>query len=324
MRALEDRIAVLRDVQAVGTIWPLPLSGRRWSGSYVVGVDPAGPGGLADYRLASGGVFQALGSRVLEGRTFLPDERRDVVIVSRTFARQAWPNESPVGRPLQAAPWGGNPSTFEVIGVVDDIRAWNLRTAAVPALYFESRRWSWTDWEMNLVVRTASDPAALTRAIRSELARLDDNIPMAQTRMLSDLVSTDLAENLFALTIVGAFAALALTLAVIGLYGVVSHGVGQRAREFGIRIALGADRARIVRLVLGDGMRLAAWGVSSGLLASLWMMQALQRFLYGTEPQDSRTFIAVAGILMSVAMLASVVPARRAARVEPVEVLRAE
>jgi putative ABC transport system permease protein len=324
LRALEDRIAVMPAVRAVGTIWPLPLSGRRWSGNYVVGVDPGGPHGLADYRLASGGVFDALGVRLLDGRTFLPDERRDVIVVSRSFARQAWPDQTPIGRVVQAAPWGGNASAFDVIGVVDDVRGQTLRADPTPALYFDMRRWSWTDWEMNVVVRVPGEPGAIVPVIRSELGRLDDNVPMAQIRLMTAYVADDLAANRFALTIVGAFAAVAMTLAVLGLYGVLSYAVGQRAREFGVRMALGADRRRIIALVLGDGIRLAALGVGAGLLAALWLTQALEGMLFGTAPHDPATFAGVAAVLTLVAMLACYVPARRASRVEPLAILRAE
>lgn len=146
IRQLEDRIAALPDVRAVGTIWPLPLSGRRWAGNYIVGVSPDGVHGLAD-RLATAGLFDALGNGLTEGRRFRADDSRDVVIVSRGFARQAWPNENPLGRMVQAAPWGGVPTAFEVIGITDDVRARTIRVDPVPTLYFDSHRWSWTDWK---------------------------------------------------------------------------------------------------------------------------------------------------------------------------------
>ena len=177
------------------------------------------------------------------------------------------------------------PSAFEVIGITDDVRARAIRVAPIPTLYFDSRRWSWTDWEMNVVVRAAGDPLAAVRAIRSELGRLDGDVPMAQIRAMSDYVADDLAANRFTLMLVGAFATVALALAVLGLYGVVAHAVGQRTREFGLRIALGADRRRIVRLVLGDGVRLAAVGVGAGLLGALWVTQMLEGLLFGTGPE---------------------------------------
>lgn len=324
MRTLERQIAALPEVRAVGTIWPLPLSGRRWSGAYIVGADPAGPHGLADYRLASGGVFDALGTRILDGRPFVPQESRDVVIVSRSFARAAWPNETALGRVVQAAPWGGAPTRFEVVGVSDDVRAQSLRAPAQPALYFDSQRWSWTDWEMPVVVRTAGDPATMSRAVRSELAGLDATIPMAQVRLMTDYVADDLAANRFALELVGAFTAVALALAVVGLYGVVSYAVGQRTREFGVRIALGAERSSIVRLVLGEGLRMASISAGLGLLGALWITPALESMLLGTEPLDPATFAAAASVLIAVTMVACYLPARRASRVEPLEILRAE
>jgi hypothetical protein len=208
MRTLELGVAALPEVRAVGTVWPLPLSGRRWSGNYVVGADPAGPHGLADYRLASGGVFEALGQRIIEGHPFLPQEPRDVVVVSRAFARMAWPNQPALGRVVHAAPWGGTPTRFEVVGVADDVLAQSLRATAQPALYFDSQRWSWTDWEMPVVVRAAGDPTTIVRAVQSKLAELDATVPMAQVRLMADYIADDLAPNRFALQLVGAFAAI--------------------------------------------------------------------------------------------------------------------
>jgi ABC-type antimicrobial peptide transport system permease subunit len=147
---------------------------------------------------------------------------------------------------------------------------------------------------------------------------------MAQTHLMADYVSDDLASNRFTLALVGAFAVVALALAVLGLYGVVSYAVGQRTREFGLRIALGADRGRIVRLVLGDGVRLASAGVGAGLLGALWITQMLEGLLFGTRPQDPVTFLGVAALLAMVALVACYVPARRASRVHPAETLRAE
>lgn len=177
---------------------------------------------------------------------------------------------------------------------------------------------------MNLVVRATGDPRTAVHAIRSELARLDGDIPMAQVRAMADYVSDDLAANGFTLTLVGVFAAVALALAVLGLYGVVAYAVGQRTREFGLRIALGANRGHIVRLVLGDGVRLAVGGVGAGLLGALWVTQMLEGLLFGTRPEDPATFIGVAALLTMVTMIACYVPARRASRVEPAETLRAE
>jgi putative ABC transport system permease protein len=244
------------------------------------------------------------------------------VIVSQSFARLVWPAMSPIGRIVQANPWGGESSSFEVIGVAEDIRDRAIRTEAVPTMYFDSQGWSWTDWEMYLVVRTASASGAVVAPIRSELGKLDATIPMAQVRSMDDYVSDDLAANRFTLLLVSVFAAVALSLAVMGLYGVVSYAVGQRSREFGLRLALGADRRSIVRLVLGDGVKLAGVGIAGGLLGALWVTDAFAHLLFGTSPQDPATFIGVASVLGAVALLACYVPARRAARVDPAETLR--
>ena len=324
LRQLEARIAARPEVRAVGTIWPMPLSGRRWAGNYIVGVSPDGANGLADYRLASGGTFEALGNRLLEGRTFRADEGHDVVIVSQAFARSMWrPGDNPIGRIVRANPWGGTASAFEVIGVADDVRSRTVRAEPVPTLYFDAQRWSWTDWEMHIVVRTAGAPLAIVPAIRSDLGRLDETIPMAQVRSMEDYVFDDLAANRFTLQLVGLFAAFATVLAVMGVYGVVSYTVGQRTREFGLRMALGADRRGIVRLVLADGAKLASAGIAVGLMGALWVAELFEHMLFGTTAHDSTTFAGVASLLALFALLACYVPARRAAQVDPAETLRA-
>jgi len=323
VRALEERIETLPGVQSVGTVWPLPLSGRHWAGSFVAGSGADGPRGLADYRLATPHLFDALGGRLLEGRTFRGDDRRAVTIVSRRFARQAWPNQSAIGRVVQASPWGGPLIPFEVVGVADDVRYESVRSEPAPTLYFDSMGWSWTDWEMNVVVRTPQ-PEALVEPIRTVLAQLDREIPMAEIRPMTAYVADDFAANRFTLVLIGGFATVALFLAVLGLYGVISYAVSRRAREFGIRMALGAGHDGIVRMVLAEGARLAGVGIGVGLLGALWLTDLLAGLLFGTRPHEPLALAGVAALLAGVSLAASYLPARRAARLQLTEILRAE
>jgi ABC-type antimicrobial peptide transport system permease subunit len=200
----------------------------------------------------------------------------------------------------------------------------DLREPAEPAVYFDSRGWAWTDWEVNFAVRTAGDPNMLIGPVRAELLAMDANVPLDNPRPMAELVGDQLATNRFALTLIGMFAVVAALLAVVGLYGVLSYTVGQRLREIGIRMALGSERAGILRLILIRGMRLTVTGVVLGVVAALMMTRLLAAYLFGVSTTDPVTFAAAAVVFLSAAALASYLPARRATALDPVTVLRAE
>ena len=323
-RALEDRVRRLPGVQQAGVVWPLPLSGRVWSNNYAAGVVRDAERAYAEYRLATPAYFETVGIRLVEGRLFRDDDRPGVVVVNRKVAERAWPGERAVGRTLRALPWGPPEETFEVVGVVEDVRNAGLREAPAETLYFDSRGWSWTDWEVSFVVRAAVPPESLVPAIRAELERLDAEVPLAEVRALSSLVDEQLAPNRFAVLLLGVFAAAAGGLALVGLYGVVSYSVSLRTREVGIRVALGAGRASIMALILGQGARLATAGVLLGLSAALGLTRLLGSLLFGVSPLEPGVLLGVAVGLGLAALAAALVPARRAASVDPVLTLRAE
>lgn len=323
-RELERRIEELPGVASAGVVWPLPLSGRPWSSRYVAGAVTEGESRYAQYRLATESFFPTMGIPILEGRTFAVSDPRNVAVVSRSLAAKAFPGESALGRTVQAEPWGGGMVTFEVIGVVDDVRYGDLREPPEETLYFDSRGWSWTDWEVDFVVRTIVAPESVVLPIADALASMDGSIPLARVKAMDAYVDEHLADTRFASRLVGLFAVVAGLLAAVGLYGVVSLSVSQRVHEIGVRMALGAERSRILRSVLGQGLRLMSLGVLFGLVVSLYLTRFLGSLLYGVEAWDVGTFVTVAVVLVGVGIAASGGPARRATRLDPMSVLRAD
>ena len=244
-----------------------------------------------------------------------------MAIVSRALAEEAWPGQPAVGKRVSAAPWG-QPEWFDVIGVADDIRYADVREEANPTIYFATEGWSWADWEFGVVVRTLVAPMSVVPAIKARLAELDPNVPLARPRPMEGYVSDLLSPNTFALTLFALFALLAVVMAAVGIYGVLSHSVSQRAKELGIRIALGARQRGVARLVVGQGLRLTVLGVIGGVLAAVWLSQFLASLLYAVTPTDPVTYAAIALGVILVGTLASYIPARRASLVDPAEALR--
>jgi predicted permease len=324
LRELENGIESLPGVRSAGVVWPLPLSQRVWSNVYVGGGIHETDRAYAEYRLATEGFFETMNIPLLEGRTFSLAEPRHVAIVSRALAERAFPGRTAVGRTLQATPWGGGLERFEVIGVVADVRYADLREPPQETIYFDSRGWSWSDWEVDYVVRAGADPESLVPALRAELARLDPSVPLARPRPMSDYVSDHLAQNRFALSLVGLFAVVAGVLAVVGLYGVVSYSVNQSRREIGIRMALGCGRIGVLTWIYRRGATLVGLGIALGLAGSIAMGRFVAALLFGVTPTDAATLSAVALGLALVGSLACYLPARRATRLDPMSVLRAD
>jgi len=323
-RRLEDRVEALPGVQSAGVVWPMPMAGGLWSEVYVAGDVDERARAYADYRLATPTYFETVGGRLVSGRIFAPEDSRHVAVVSRRLAESAWPGRSAVGQTIQAKPWGGELQDFEIVGVVDDIRYMDLREAAEPAVYFDSRSWAWTDWEVNFMVRTSVEPSALIDPIRAELFALDPMIPLDSPIPMSDLVAGQLARNRFAMSLLGTFALVAAVLAMVGLYGVLSYAVGQRTREIGVRMALGSETRTITALIVGRGMRIVVVGVGMGIVGALLLTHLLSGFLFGTSPTDPVTLASVVVGFTGVAALAAYLPARRATSLDPATVLRAD
>jgi predicted lysophospholipase L1 biosynthesis ABC-type transport system permease subunit len=212
-----------------------------------------------------------------------------------------------------------------IVGVVGDVRAQELSADEVPAIYTplaqETRPWK--TW-MNMAVRTSEAPASLAAAVRREVAAVDAGIPVTRVRAMDDLIASSVAPRRFNLVLLGGFAALALVLAGVGLHGVLSQAVAQRTREIGVRVALGAAPRDVVRLVVGQGLRLTAAGAAVGTAAALALTRFVSAMLFGVRATDPLTYLAVAALLAAVAALASCRPARRASRVDPLVALHGE
>jgi putative ABC transport system permease protein len=321
---LEGSLRALPGVRAAGASWPLPLSGPRWSNVYEAGTVGFGQRAYADYRLATPALFETLRIPVLEGRTFSASDPRHSVVVSRRLAERAFPRQGALGRTVQANPWGGRMVAFRIVGVVGDVRSRSRRDPPVETLYFDSRGWSWSDWEIDVVVRAEGEPQRLVEAIRREIARIDPLVPMARPRTMEELVARDLAAHRFTLTLLATFALVAFVLATVGLFGIVSWAVSQRTREIGIRLALGAPPERVVAGVLGRGLLVAGLGTAAGLVASTAANRVLAGLLYEVAPTEGRIVVSVVAFVLGATALAAYVPARRAAAVDPVTTLRSE
>jgi ABC-type antimicrobial peptide transport system permease subunit len=210
------------------------------------------------------------------------------------------------------------------VGVVADVRYQSLREPADETIYFDARNWSWVDFEVDVLVRSAGAPTSLVEPIRGELTALDAEIPLAEIRLMTAYVDDGTAENRFALSLIGVFAAVAAALALIGLYGVLSSAVAERTREIGIRVALGSSKQQVLRLVVMSGLKLAAVGLALGLAGAFLLTRFLASFLYDVAATDVVTFTQVSVTMLVVAGLASYLPARRATRLDPMAVLRSD
>ncbi|HEU4628588.1 MAG TPA: ABC transporter permease [Gemmatimonadaceae bacterium] len=327
VRDLEARLRALPGVRAVGATNHLPLTGYSWSADLAVDGQPLAAGAVpprAAWRIVTEDYFRAMGIALRAGRAFTPADDADappVVIVNERLARQLWPGERALGKRLQAG-FATMQQMATVVGVVGDVRHDGL-TAAPPAeLYVPlTQRMA---GPMHLVVRTEGDPLARAADVRAAARTVDADVPLAELRTLDALVATSVAEPRLVMVLLLLFGALGLALGAVGVYGVVSYTVGQRTREIGVRMALGAEWRAIVRLVMGSGARYAVAGVGLGLAATLALSRAVQGLVYGVTVTDPATYAALALLLVGIVLLASWLPARRAARVDPTVVLRGD
>ena len=246
------------------------------------------------------------------------------IIINETMRRQFWPDEDPIGQQLSIGMGvdDNEPKKWEIVGVVGDVRHTSLDIEPLPEMYVPHSQQSW-DF-LTLVVRTSSDPMALAGAVRNEILAVDKEQPISSIQTMESLVSASVAQPRFYLLLLGIFAALALILAAVGIYGVLSYSVTQRMHEIGIRMALGAEPSDVIKLVVGHGMMLALIGVAIGLIAAFALTRLMSSLLYGVSATDPVTFAALALLLTAVAMLASYIPARRATKVDPMIALRYE
>jgi putative ABC transport system permease protein len=280
-----------------------------------------------DYREITPGYFRTLNIPLLQGRPFTEADSSGaskVVIISSEFAREFFKDQNPVGQHLF------DESPLEIVGVAGDVRS-SMNEPAPPTYFVPMAQASFgTDqlfqgwFPTSILVRTSVGPLSLSREVESAVRGVDPNLPIGRVRSMEEVLSTSLAFQRFLMTLMGVFAGLALVLAAVGIYGVMSYWVRQRTREIGIRMALGAGRKTVRRWVVRQGMTLALYGVAAGLLAALGLARLLGSVLYGVKPTDPLTFVAVSLILAAVALAASYIPARRATKVDPMVALRYE
>jgi predicted permease len=243
-----------------------------------------------------------------------------VAVVDQTLARRFWPNDSPIGKRLKAGPIQSTFAWLTIVGVVGDVKSDSLDAPGPPHIYLSL----FQNPPYNTVVylRTAGDPRSYGESVRQEVQSVDPNIPTYAVRSLEDVLARSMAERRFALDILGFFGMVALVLAAIGIYGVMSYTFSRRTQEIGIRMALGAQRADILRLAISEGMLLVAVGLGSGILGALVLTRYLRTMLFAVTPTDPLTFTAIVAILALVALLACFIPAQRATQVDPLVALR--
>jgi putative ABC transport system permease protein len=323
-----ERMKAIPDVQSVGAIYPLPLGGNFVTFTFdIAGRAPFPPGQqpTAGRRFISPDYFKAMSIPVLKGRAFDERDRENalpVVIVNETFARRFFPGEDPVGKAIIPGE-GGDPVTRQVVGVVGDVRHAGLDAEKTPEYYVPYEQ---ADVDtMTVVARTASgNPMSVAGALRGVVAAMDKEQPVYNIRPMTQLLDESVARRRFNMMLLGGFALLALLLASIGIYGVISYSVAQRTREIGIRIALGAQIGDVIKLILKQGLALALAGLAAGLVVAFFVTKLMSSLLFGVGATDPVTFASVALILFFVALLACYIPARRAASVDPNVALRYE
>ena len=319
--AFQERLAAMPGVKAAGAVSRLPVTGTYHTWNAGRTDRPENASVSADQRVVEGRFFEALGIRILRGRTFTAQDGatpRQVVINDR-LARTLYPNEDPIGRQLRVS--GGE---AQIIGVVADV-AVGARQATPSIVYHLHRQFAANrNWGLTEVVSSNRAETGLLDDIRRELHAIDPALVLHQPRMLADVIGRGVAQERFALLVVASYAALALALAAVGLYGVLSYSVSRRRREMGIRLALGAQTGAVRALVVREGGLLAIAGVAAGLAGALAATRALGTLLFGVTARDPLTFALAAVTLIAVALIASWIPARAATRIDPVHALRAD
>jgi putative ABC transport system permease protein len=316
------RVSSQAGIRSAAISAALPLSFKR--------ITPVLPEGQPDVPLAqrpfvdieaiSPRWFETMRVPLRAGRTFTNDDNAaapPVVVVNETFARQYWPGESAVGKKIVI---GRRPEPALVVGVATDVKNQGLQKDSQAQLYLSFPQLPWSD--MNLLVRTDVPAAAAIATVRAQIAAIDSNQPVNEIETAEELIDASRAQPRLTMLLIGGFSGTALLLAILGVYGILSYSIGQRRQEFGIRLALGAQRADIQRMVMRQGLSLAMAGIVTGLGVALMMTRLLENVLYRTGSRDPATFVLAPVAFLSVAAIASYLPARRAMRVEPVETLK--
>jgi predicted permease len=338
---LIGRLKAIPGVRQVGGVTVLPLSGEdAGDGTFIImnGLDEKIDGmesfsrlardpsrsGHADFRVASAGYFRAMNIPLIRGRLFDERDTRGsphVAVISETLAKKRWPNEDPIGKVIQFGNMDGDLHPFTIVGVVGDVREESLATEPASMFYADYRQRPWVAYSFDIVMQGNVENASVIAAARRAVSELRPDVP-PRFRTIETVVSTSVADRRFTLLLIGVFGASALLLATLGVYGVISYLVTQRRQEIGVRIALGAQSADVMKLVLRQGVLLAGTGIVLGGATALALTRLIRGMLFGVSATDPFAFVAVIVAMLAVALLASFVPARRAAGIAPMSILR--
>jgi len=326
-RQLLQRVKTLPGVQWASVSRGLPVEG--WDGwGFVTEDNPSPPPNQtpdANYQVIAPDYFRVMGVPLREGRFFTNEDTAQSapeVIVNEELARKQWPGQNPIGKRLRVnergKPW------LTVVGVVGNVKTEWPTPEFFQEFYLPFTQYPWDLAPRHLMVRTALNPIAVAAAVRGEVNALDKDQPVSDVRTLEQVVGEAVGPQRFAMMLLGTFAALALVLASVGIYGVMAYLVSQRTREIGIRMALGANRDNVLGMVVGQALVLAVIGAAIGLAGALGLTHLLSSLLYSVRPTDPLTFMLVSFVLVGVSVFASYIPARRATKVDPMAALRYE
>ena len=329
---LMERIRTVPGIDAAGAARSLPLGSTI--GDFGLRVDgyvpPPGTGAKGDWQIATDGYLEAMGERIVRGRGIAASDTSEsqlVALINEEMARRYWDGRDPVGGRFTIGNRADRP-WVTVIGIVGAVRHNGITDVVKEKFYVPHAQWHKSVGNpirsMTLVVRANGNPSALTSPVREVIREMDPNLPVADIRSMDEVVGSALSTPTFMSVLLSIFAALALSLSAIGIYGVLSYVVSRRTREIGIRVAIGAGRGRVLRMVLGSGVSLALAGIAAGLALAFGVTRLLRGLLHGVTPADPATFVVVTVALAGVAALASAVPAWRASRVDPVIALKSE
>jgi len=338
-RATDKRAAFLMEIlrrvsafpgvegAAIGSTNSLPLEQARNQYPFTIQGRPTDSerAPISEFATVTPEYFHVLQIPLLAGRNFAEsdaDKAQPVVLIDQTIQRRYWPDEDPLGKQLKIGPANQQNRWLTIVGVVGDTKSDGFDAPTAPHIYLPVRQSP--GYASVIYLRSGANPESLGEAIRHEVQSLDPNIPVFSVRTMDEVIARSMAERRFALQLLGAFATVALLLAAIGIYGVMAYSFSQRTHEIGIRIALGAQRMDILRLVVGEGMRLVLIGLASGLVGAAVLTRFVRTMLFDVSPADPLTFAAISGILAGVAFFACYIPARHATRVEPLVALREE
>jgi len=326
LHEMMERVRAIPGIRSAGLVSALPITGGPATDFSVSGrpLPRAGDEPSADIRTVDPAYFGTMGISLLAGRNFTERDNAtapSVMVINQTMARQFWPNENPLGKHVTMKDWGA-PLTGEIVGVVGDVKSNGLDEAGGPMIY-----WPYYQFAQifnSVVVRSELNIATLIPAVKSQIWSVDKNQPVSDIKTMDQVLSDSLARRRIYMALLGMFAGAALLLAAVGIYGVMSYTVNQRVHEIGLRLALGAERADVLRLILSEGTKIAFVGTAIGVAVALALTRLMTSLLYGVTATDPATLLTVAALPVLVAVVACYIPARRAVRVDPMVALRHE